>query len=80
MPTEHTLVSVELTDVFPSPLVPTTATKLPPNVAPLGRSEMVGAVGVACATLKLCGVPSAAMCLDVAAVCAVRVQVPRRCR
>ena len=50
----------EVTDVVPSPVVLTDAANpVPPNVAALGRFVIVGVVGVARPTLKVCALPSA---------------------
>ena len=49
----------EETEDAPSPLVVTEATKLPLKTAPVGRSEIVGVVGVACPTEKVWGLPTA---------------------
>ena len=69
-------VVVDVTDGVPSPVVLMTAVKPPPKVPLAGLFVMVGAAGVAWATVKLCGLPEAAAKLTVPAVCPVRVHVP----
>ena len=59
--TEHTEGVDDVTDGAPSLLVVRDAVKpLPPKVGLAGMSLMIGAFGLACATPKLWGLPSAA--------------------
>ena len=60
----------------PSPLVDTTGTKVAPNLGLGGALMMLGVVGDAWPTVKLCAAPSAADKLEVAATCATSVQDP----
>ena len=59
-PTVQTAVEMEATEVTPSPVVDTEATKVPNSVAPVGMLVTTGVVGVARPTVKLWAMPLAA--------------------
>ena len=56
----QTAVELEVTDLVPSPVVSTVAVNRSPKALLDGRLEMVGVVGTARSTAKVCGRPSAA--------------------
>src|ERR1700728_3063688 len=59
-PTVHLDGELVLTEVIPSPVVVTLATKLPPKGAEVGSFEIDGALGVPLSTEKLWAEPVAA--------------------